>query len=296
MAVNPMQKKARNSFLLGMLVTFIICAIIIAIFYAVIIAPEKKKESERGKAVTAYALNTDVKSGQEITADMLTKVDTYQNLIPQNYIDMAQIANVESGKKVIAKIDMYKNTLLTAASITVEGKEVTNDVRTMEYNMLALPINVNVGDYVDVRITFPNGQDFIVIAKKEIKNIQGETVTFDLTEEEILMLNSAVVESYIMTASNIYVAKYVEPGMQEKAAKTYTPTSEVYNLIKSDSNIVETAKTELISRFNADSRSEMNSSVNQYSQNSLTNIETRMQKQIEDAKKAREEYLTGLSE
>lgn len=296
MAVNPMQKKARNSFLLGMLVTFIICAIIIAIFYAVIIAPEKKKESERGKAVTAYALNTDVKSGQEITADMLTKVDTYQNLIPQNYIDMAQIANVESGKKVIAKIDMYKNTLLTAASITVEGKEVTNDVRTMEYNMLALPINVNVGDYVDVRITFPNGQDFIVIAKKEIKNIQGETVTFDLTEEEILMLNSAVVESYIMTASNIYVAKYVEPGMQEKAAKTYTPTSEVYNLIKSDSNIVETAKAELISRFNADSRSEMNSSVNQYSQNSLTNIETRMQKQIEDAKKAREEYLTGLSE
>ena len=45
MAVNPMQKKARNSFLLGMLVTFIICAIIIAIFYAVIIAPEKKKEA-----------------------------------------------------------------------------------------------------------------------------------------------------------------------------------------------------------------------------------------------------------
>ncbi len=296
MAVNPMQKKARNSFLLGMLVTFIICAIIIAIFYAVIIAPEKKKESERGKAVTAYALNTDVKSGQEITAGMLTKVETYQNLVPQNYIDMTQVASIESEKKLIAKIDMYKNTLLTAASVATEGQEITNDVRTMEYNMLALPINVEIGDYVDVRITFPNGQDFIVIAKKEIKNIQGETVTFDLTEEEILMLNSAVVESYIMTASNIYVAKYVEPGIQEKAANTYTPTSEVYNLIKSDSNIVETAKAELISKFNADSRSEMNSSVNQYSQNSLTNIEAGMQKQIEDAKKAREEYLTGLSE
>ena len=296
MAVNPMQKKARNSFLLGMLVTFIICAIIIAIFYAVIIAPENKKESERGKAVTAYALNTDVKSGQEITAGMLTKVETYQNLVPQNYIDMTQVASIESEKKLIAKIDMYKNTLLTAASVATEGQEITNDVRTMEYNMLALPINVEIGDYVDVRITFPNGQDFIVIAKKEIKNIQGETVTFDLTEEEILMLNSAVVESYIMTASNIYVAKYVEPGIQEKAANTYTPTSEVYNLIKSDSNIVETAKAELISKFNADSRSEMNSSVNQYSQNSLTNIEAGMQKQIEDAKKAREEYLTGLSE
>ena len=33
MAVNPMQKKARNSFLLGMIITLIVCAIIGVILY-----------------------------------------------------------------------------------------------------------------------------------------------------------------------------------------------------------------------------------------------------------------------
>ena len=296
MAVNPMQKKARNSFLLGMLLTFLICAIIGVVLYILIIGPEKKSNSEKGAAIKAYALNTDVKSGEEITAVMLSSIDTYANLIPQNYIDLAKLSSVGEGKKVIAKIDLYKNTILTSSTVTTEENAVTKDVRTMEYNMIMLPINVNVGDYVDIRLTFPNGQDFIVVAKKEIKNIQGNTITFDMSEEEILMINSAVVESYIMKASNIYVAKYVEPGMQEKADNTYTPTSEVIKLIDTDSNIVDTAKSELGARFNAELRGQMNSATDQYSQSSLTNIEEGIQKQIENAKKAREEYLTSLGE
>lgn len=296
MAVNPMQKKARNSFLLGMIITLIVCAIIGVILYIAVIGPENKASKEKGTATKAYALNRDVKSGQEITADMLSPINTYSNLIPQNYIDSTIVANVGNGKKVIAKVDLYKNTILTASTVTTEENTVTKDVRTMEYNMLTLPINLTIGDYVDIRITFPDGQDFIVIAKKEIKNIQGNTVTFDMSEADIVMLNSAIVESYIMKASNIYIAKYVEPGMQEKAANTYVPTAEVIRLIETDSNIVSTAKNELTSRFDANIRSQMNSTVNQYSEQGLTNVEEGIQKQIEDAKKAREEYLSSLAQ
>lgn len=296
MAVNPMQKKARNSFLLGMIITLIVCAIIGVILYIAVIGPENKESKEKGTATKAYALNRDVKSGQEITADMLSPINTYSNLIPRNYIDSTIVANVGNGKKVIAKVDLYKNTILTASTVTTEENTVTKDVRTMEYNMLTLPINLTIGDYVDIRITFPDGQDFIVIAKKEIKNIQGNTVTFDMSEADIVMLNSAIVESYIMKASNIYIAKYVEPGMQEKAANTYVPTAEVIRLIETDSNIVSTAKNELTSRFDANIRNQMNSTVNQYSEQGLTNVEEGIQKQIEDAKKAREEYLSSLAQ
>ena len=296
MAVNPMQKKARNSFLLGMIITLIVCAIIGVILYIAVIGPENKASKEKGTATKAYALNRDVKSGQEITADMLSPINTYSNLIPQNYIDSTILTSVESGKKVVAKVDLYKNTILTASTVTTEENTVTKDVRTMEYNMLTLPINLTIGDYVDIRITFPDGQDFIVIAKKEIKNIQGNTVTFDMSEADIVMLNSAIVESYIMKASNIYIAKYVEPGMQEKAANTYVPTAEVIRLFETDSNIVSTAKNELTSRFDANIRNQMNSTVNQYSEQGLTNVEEGIQKQIEDAKKAREEYLSSLAQ
>lgn len=296
MPVNPMQKKARNSFLLGMLMTLIICILIGAIVYFLVLAPGTSGKGQKGASVKAYALNTDVKSGQEITEAMLTKIDTYQNLVPQNYVSVEQIRGVAQGKKVIAKIDMYKNTLLTASTVTTEENGISNDLRKIEYNMLTLPININTGDIIDVRITFSNGQDFIVLSKKEIKNIEGNTVTFYLTEDEILLLNSAIVESYIMTASNIYVAKYTDPGMQEKATITYMPTSEVLSLINSDSNIVEKAKNGIIERYKTDIRGQMNSAINQYSENALTNIETGIKKQIENAQKAREEYLTGIEQ
>lgn len=368
MAVNPMQRKARNSFLLGMVVTLIICAILGVILYMLVLAPKNKEESERGAETKVYVLNTDVKSGQIITADMFKEIVVYANTIPSNYIDAIKISElylkdedgnmiytnaegkmyieqkdnedykyittvkdrktveekekvviekddatgnyyktkIESGEKeyvyfanvpAVAKVSMNKNTVLTTNLIIPQDNIITSDVRTMEYNMLSLPINVNVGDYVDIRITFPTGQDFIVIAKKEIKNIQGTTVTFEMAEQEILMMNSAIVESYIMSASNIYVAKYVEPGLQEKAINTYTPTAEVKALIDSDNNIVSKAKDELEEKFNVDLRNnEMNSSVNVYAQEALTNVEEGLKKQIEEAQKAREQYLSELSQ
>ena len=297
MAINPMQKKARNSFLLGMLITFVICAVLVAALYMLTILPEKKKEDTRGKEVTAYVLNRDIKSGEKVTVDMFTPISTYQSMVPQNYINSTNVANLDENKALIAKIDMSKNTVVTTNSVVTEDQTVTNDIRTMEYNMFTLPINVDIGDFVDIRITFPNGQDYIIASKKEIKNIQGNTITFELPEQDILMLNSAIVESYIMTASNIYIAKYVEPGLQEKATNTYTPTAEVVKLIASDSNIVSSAKKELAEKFNTDLRNnDMNSSSSQYSENALTNVEAGLKQQIENAQKAREQYLTGLTD
>ena len=228
---------------------------------------------------------------------MFTPISTYQSMVPQNYINSANVANLDGNKALIAKIDMSKNTVVTTNSVVTEDQTVTNDIRTMEYNMFTLPINVDIGDFVDIRITFPNGQDYIIASKKEIKNIQGNTITFELPEQDILMLNSAIVESYIMTASNIYIAKYVEPGLQEKATNTYTPTAEVVKLIASDSNIVSSAKKELAEKFNTDLRNnDMNSSSSQYSENALTNVEAGLKQQIENAQKAREQYLTGLTD
>lgn len=366
MAVNPMQKKARNSFLLGMVLTLMICAIIGVILYITVISPENKQKSERGEEIKAYVLNVDVKSGQEITSDMFKQIVVYKNIVPSNYIDSTKIdelalkdkdgnmlytnsegkmyieqegnteyryittlkdkktveekekvliekdsengkyykTKLQNGEKeyieftnlpVVAKVDMNANTLLTKNLVVSQDLITTDDVRTMEYNMLTLPMDVEAGDYVDVRLTFPNGQDFIVVAKKEVKNIEENTVTFEMAEDEILMLNSAIVESYIMKASNIYIAKYVEPGMQEKAQNTYTPTTEVIKLIETDGNVLSQAKTELEARFNVDLRNQMNGSQSEYSQNAITNIEEGIQQQIEDAKKAREKYLTELA-
>ena len=72
MATNPMQRKARNSFLLGMLVMLLIAGVIIAFLFMQLMNKTKKEQEELKASVKAYVLNQDVSSGQVITTDMLT--------------------------------------------------------------------------------------------------------------------------------------------------------------------------------------------------------------------------------
>lgn len=298
MVANPMQKKARNSFLLGMVITLIVCLILFALFYFLIINKDKINEKEKGKEVIAYTLNQDVKSGDAITSNMLTQMKVYTSMLPSNYMDSSVLGSMQAqsdGGNIIAKVDMYKNTVLTTDLVTASDAIITNDVRYVEYNMLTLPTTISVGDYIDIRLTLPNGQDLIVVSKREVKSLLGDTIGLELTEEDIQMMESAIVEAYIMTASKLYAIQYVEPGNQVAAVKTYTPTTAVQNLIAANRNIGNEAKSALQARFDQNMRGYIDGDKGAYASQQKENLETGIQKQIEDAKAAREAYLSGLT-
>ncbi|MCI8637011.1 MAG: hypothetical protein HFJ36_04095 [Clostridia bacterium] len=94
MATNPMQRKARNSFLLGMLIMLLICGIIIALLFMQLMNNNKKEQEKFGKSVDVYALNQDVSSGQVITSDMLVKQTVAEKVVPRNATsDLSVIEN-----------------------------------------------------------------------------------------------------------------------------------------------------------------------------------------------------------
>ena len=129
----------------------------------------------------------------------------------------------------------------------------------------------------------------------EVEDIYGNTVLLNLTEGEILMMNSAIVEAYIMPTSNLYITKYTQAGDQTAATPTYVPTTEVQNLIAVNANITAEARQNFTNRFIPGMRDYyINPQVNQYSEEAKYNIETGIQEQIEAARSAREEYLSGL--
>ena len=64
MATNPMQRKARNSFLLGMLVTLIIATGVIALLFMQLKKVKEEQQKEIQERVSIYVLNADVKSGE----------------------------------------------------------------------------------------------------------------------------------------------------------------------------------------------------------------------------------------
>ncbi len=358
MATNPMQRQARNSFLLGMVLTLIIAGVIVAALFMQIKKLNEKIKADEAATKSVYVLNQNIKSGQTITSDMFTLktvkadgvpidatsdimtllatyslcdkagnniyTDTEGSLFMQNgekkitvykeettdsyytqgsngaknYIETAQ-------KALIAKVDMKANTVITSSLIARTDAMNTDDVRIQEYNSIVLPIDLVTGDYIDVRLELPNGQNFIVTSKKmvTIPSINGEfvadTIQIKMAEEEILTLSNAIVEAYKIEGAKLYATKYAEAGLQQESSPTYVVNGEVASLIESDPNIVTEAKNALKSRYNANNGQLMNIR-NQQINSSLSNsgkeenVNTKITESTTSTQEARQKYLQSL--
>ena len=289
MPSNPLQRKTRNSFLLGMLITLLVVALIGGLIFMLVIKPkiDKQKAEEAVPTKVVYKLTTNVKSGDEVSSGMLQQVTLPASDVPVDAIN-APISG-------IAKINLTQGTIISEQMLTERKTDLDNSLRLVEYNMIMLPITISAGETVDVRISFPNGQDLIVVSNKVVQGIDGQTISLYMTEAEILLMNSAIVEAWTMTAGNLYLTRYTDPGIQTAATITYAPTEEVQNLIAGNPNIVNEVKNSLASRFGSGIREYINQEISQYSSQSLLNIEAGLQEQIEAARTARENYLSGMS-
>lgn len=360
MATNPMQRKARNSFLLGMLVMLLISGVIIALLFIQLMNKNKEEQEELKASVKAYVLNQDVSSGQVITSDMLTLQTVNRTLVPSNATsDISLIENyalqdkegndiyteydknnepklyikknsekyevqkedetdnyyiIKNNNKeylelnsvpLIAKVTMKKNTLITTELISKSDNVVQDDVRRQEYNMVILPTDLATGDYVDIRVMFPNGQDFIVVSKKEVEIpiIGGvdsdDTIWINLSEDEILHMSCAIVDVAQVNGAKIYATKYTEPGMQKAATPTYPVNESTSKLLQSDANILEKAMSEIRTRYSEGNSSELrnnyiNSQINNQGDQAQLNLEANMEESITNSKNSRKEYLDSL--
>ena len=304
MPSNPMQRKVRNSFFLGILVMLIIPIIIGGLVFVTILKP--KMDKEKGETIAyVYRLKAgvNISSGEEIIPSMVESVEIP---VTTNLTDFILAKRQDQTGKIVdigfmsgytSKVDLKEGTILTKSMLNEGENEISNSLRYVEYNMITMPTTLDVGSFIDIRLRLPNGQDLIVVSKKEIANVYGQTIGLNLTEDEILILNSAIVERYIITASELYMTTYVEPGTQTAAKYTYMPTSEVIALMNMDENIVAEARAALASLYAkqgvTEIRGQINTIRNQYGE-AESNIEAGIQAQIEAAQKARKDYLSGL--
>ncbi|AOZ91110.1 SAF domain-containing protein [Paenibacillus crassostreae] len=154
----------------------------------------------------------------------------------------APVNTVESKKDLIGKIikiDVGENTPLIQ-SLVFEEEATPNDLREQEYNVMTLPTKIEKGQFVDVRITFPTGEDFIVLSKKKISDVSGATVWYNVNEAELLAMSSATVDAYLNSAT-LYATTYTDPFMQDKAIENYPINLNVIDLIQSDPNVLKKA-------------------------------------------------------
>lgn len=420
MAVNPLERKSRNSFLLGMVITLLVTGCIIAFLLMQLVNINKERQEEKAKQKSVYALNMDVKSGQVITKDMLNMVKTttspwnaiidtetldnyslsdaegndiytdaeglylmknseylelykesekdeyytyssegekqianlstkekeniksddfgmyvvreteqktrvYKEENTENYyiLKMSYRYNAEENKQelvrekeyiqlngtaLIAKIDMQENTIITLEMIAKSDEALTDDVRRQEYNCLVLPIDLETGDYIDIRLMLPNGQDYIVISKKQVEIASStmddgttlwqssDTIWINLQEDEILTMSCAIVDAYKITGAKLYATVYTEPGMQNAAETTYLINAETAALIQKDPNVLSEALKELQKRYSGSDRNMYLDMEILKENNPDSNYQGKMQESITNTQEQRLEYLESLAE
>lgn len=193
-----------------------------------------QEEAWRSK-VQGWTPARELPAGHVISMEDLIPVELPEGSVPSDWLKTReQIA----GKTV--KLALKPNTLLTD-TLLYEEEPTPSDLRFREMGFIQLPGALSEQDVVDVRIQFPTGQDYILLAKKKVNSLASGTVTMTLNESEILSLSSAIVDAYLHKAS-IYALLYVEPSLQAKAIPTYPANEAVLKLIKQDPNIVGRAE------------------------------------------------------
>ena len=289
MAVNPMQRKARQSFLLGMVVMLLIAGIVVAILFMQITQLKNAESATVAASKTVAVLKSDIKSGQTITSTDLTTKSLVTDLAQSEIATGAHLT-----ENTVAKIDLGKGTILTQSMIVEQSEAVTDSLRIQEYNMLTLPTDLQTNDYVDIRLILPNGQDYIVVAKKRVIQSSENTIFVKMTEEEIVTMSNAMVESYITEGSQLYADKYVDPGIQGAATPTYTVSKEVLNLVESNANITVDARNALYTRYKADRRNEINTVVSANMDDYQSKVQEGFDEQIKKAQEERSRYVELL--
>lgn len=355
MAKNPMQRQARNSFLIGIIIGLILTAAVGAILFMQMKKLNEQIKEFNAAKTTAYVLTQDVNSGDVLVAGMFTPTEVLRTSIPSDYVDISTLLDAYSlytkdgepitseyisgeqhlylnGNKerevfkegtdryyvmngtekeyietstapVLAKISAKANTVITPSLITRSYELQTADVRQQEYNVVILPTDLMTGDYVDIRLMLPNGEDFIVVSKKRVTIPQSngeylaDTIWVDLGEDEILSMSSAIVEAYKIEGSKLYATKYTDPGIQEAATPTYVASSEVTALMDADPNITEEARSALQARYTENLRNVRNNQINNAisTYGSDDNVPSGMEESITSTQESRQEYLQGLA-
>jgi len=181
-----------------------------------------------------------VEPGDQIEMDHLTVKE-----IPESVINRSFILDPEPVIGQYYKLALDGGALMTWDLVMEEPLEDS----TREYDIIAnvMPIGLKEGDYVDFRIVYPMGEDYIVLPHKRVESINGETIKMHLNETEIHIYQSALLDYFIQSrdGSMLYMTKYLEPGVQEPAERFYAVPSHILNLMEDNPNIRNLLHAEL---------------------------------------------------
>lgn len=192
-------------------------------------------------------------NNKTVPGTMVTENEVEAIKIPESCINESFVMDKYDVVGKFYKIGLSHGTPFTKDMFM--EKELDNTVRELDISADVFPIGLAVGDYVDFRLLYPRGEDYIAISHVRVNEINGGTVKMQLNEQQILFYDSATIENFLNTTkgSMTYLAKYTEPGIQEPAKVTYSVPQTIMNLLSKNPNIVSKIENGTVARDVIDS-------------------------------------------
>lgn len=194
------------------------------------IATMKDTLNNIGDLQDGYVVVANVRVGQKITEDTIQKVSVPTKLG----------LNVATSEDELLN-KYYKVSLSDGSVITkddVIDYKLDNTARYLDVYVSDVPIGLEEGDYIDIRISFPLGQDFIGISHKKVVSNNSGILKLELTESEIYAYRSMLVD-VAMYDAQLYAIEYVDGGAQTSAEVYYPINKNLQTLMKINPNITD---------------------------------------------------------
>ena len=266
-----MNKKGKNLKIVSIfLVLFVLlfCAALALLYYG------KKQLDEKDKAMAdlqaqidsqkqfVYVAMTDLTAGTILQEGKNVTIQDCITALPDTFYITAD----DMGKMLVVNVDAW--TPIMASMVTDETFE--QDTRVVEVGVAQLMLDQQLNDFVDIRIMFPDGSDYIVIPKLRIKEMSLENNLFyaNMGEDQIITLASATIDAFTVTGTKIYITKYVQANMQDESKPNYPVKPETLALMQTDPNILRRAQETL----NAEARAELEYRLSQLTEDELAAV------------------------
>jgi tetrahydromethanopterin S-methyltransferase subunit G len=201
----------------------------------------KQRLDDIGELVTVYQLNTSAKSGTQMQDFQFSTIEIPEYSVPEN-----AIASLEDIEGFYYKISLSSGTIITSDMLMQQ--KLTDDERTLDVVLDEIPIGIEVGDYVDIRIAFPLGQDYIAMTHKEVVEINGSTLKLIVSQQDFYSYQSMQTDEALYSSTKAYGSTYIEGGMQVAAQQYYPVSLDVLKTMLLDPNIDTSDYSDVLKR------------------------------------------------
>ena len=190
-----------------------------------------------GALTTVYEVNTRTYSGNPILETELVPVS-----VPVSTLSESSIEDINELIGHYYRVNVNPGTILSK-DMLMDEYDGTKEKYPREITLTSVPVSTMVGDYVDLRIMLPNGEEYVIFSHKQIKRMYETTLTFFMSEEENAILNSAIQDyGNYGTYTLIYAMKYLEPGNDTDTVAFYPVQHEMENFLRFNPNIKDVSR------------------------------------------------------